>query len=127
QVFDLLHIDGESLLDQPLDARKARLRDVLREHPLVRSPGHVEADGEALFASVKAEGLEGVMAKKRDSRYESARRSHAWLKIKTAPEQECVVAGWEPGSVAHRDLGSLVLGVYDDDGRFLFAGEVGSG
>jgi DNA ligase D len=127
QVFDLLHIDGESLLDQPLDVRKARLRDVLREHPLVRYAGHVEADGEALFASVKAEGLEGVMAKKRDSRYESARRSHAWLKIKNRPEQEFVVAGWEPGSVAHRDLGSLVLGVFDDDGRFLFAGEVGSG
>ncbi len=127
QVFDLLHVDGESLLEQPLDARKARLREVLREHPLVRYAGHVEADGEALYASVKAEGLEGVMAKKRASRYESGRRSHAWLKIKNRPEQEFVVAGWEPGSVSHRDLGSLVLGVYDDEGRFRFAGEVGSG
>ena len=127
QVFDLLHVDGESLLEQPLDARKARLREVLREHPLVRYAGHVEADGEALYASVKAEGLEGVMAKKRASRYESGRRSHAWLKIENRPEQEFVVAGWEPGSVSHRDLGSLVLGVYDDEGRFRFAGEVGSG
>ena len=127
QVFDLLHVDGESLLEQPLDARKARLREVLREHPLVRYAGHVEADGEALYASVKAEGLEGVMAKKRASRYESGRRSHAWLKIKNRPEQEFVVAGWEPGSVAHRDLGSLLLGVYDDEGRFRLAGEVGSG
>jgi bifunctional non-homologous end joining protein LigD len=127
QVFDLLFLDGESLLDQPLEARKVRLQEVLREHPLVRYAGHVEADGEALFASVKAEGLEGVMAKLRSSRYEPGRRSHAWLKLKNRAEQEFVVAGWEPGSVAHRDLGALLLGVYDDGGRLRFAGEVGSG
>ena len=127
QVFDLLFLDGESLLDQPLEVRKGRLRQVLREHPMVRYAGHVEGDGEALFASVKAEGLEGVMAKQRASRYEPSRRSRAWLKIKNRPEQEFVVAGWEPGNVAHRDLGSLVLGVYDDEGTLRFAGEVGSG
>ncbi len=127
QVFDLLFLDGESMLDVPLDARKVRLRGVLRDHPLVRYAGHIEADGESLFASVQAEGLEGIMAKRRSSRYEPGRRSHAWLKIKNRPEQEFVVAGWEPGSVAHRDLGSLVLGVYDDEGRLRFAGEVGSG
>ena len=108
---------GESLLDQPLEARKARLQGVLRAHPLVRYAGHVEADGEALFESVKAEGLEGMMAKQRSSRYEPGRRSHAWLKVKNRPEQEFVVAGWEPGSVAHRDLGSLVLAVHDDAGQ----------
>ena len=127
QVFDLLFLDGESMLDVPLDERKVRLRGVLRDHPLVRYAGHIEADGESLFASVQAEGLEGIMAKRRSSRYEPGRRSHAWLKIKNRPEQEFVVAGWEPGSVAHRDLGSLVLGVYDDEGRLRFAGEVGSG
>ena len=127
QVFDLLFLDGASLLDQPLEARKARLNEVLRQHPLVRYAGHIEADGEALFASVQVEGLEGVMAKQRSSRYEPGRRSRAWLKIKNRPEQEFVVAGWEPGSVAHRDLGSLVLAVYDDDGTLHFAGEVGSG
>ncbi len=127
QVFDLLFLDGESMLDVPLDERKVRLRAVLRDHPLVRYAGHIEADGESLFASVQAEGLEGIMAKRRSSRYEPGRRSHAWLKIKNRPEQEFVVAGWEPGSVAHRDLGSLVLGVYDDEGRLRFAGEVGSG
>ena len=93
----------------------------------MRYAGHVEADGEALFESVKAEGLEGMMAKQRASRYEPGRRSHAWLKVKNRPEQEFVVAGWEPGSVAHRDLGSLVLAVHDDEGRLRFAGEVGSG
>jgi len=127
QLFDLLFIDGESLLDQPLEVRKVRLREVLREHPMVPYRGHVEADGEALFDSVKAEGLEGVMAKQRASRYEAGRRSRAWLKIKNRPEQEFVVAGWEPGNVAHRDLGSLVLGVYDESANLRFAGEVGSG
>jgi bifunctional non-homologous end joining protein LigD len=126
QVFDLLHLDGRSLLDEPLDARKARLREVLAEHPTVRFAGHIDGDGESLFASVKATGLEGMMAKRRSSRYEPGRRSHAWLKVKHRPEQEFVVGGWEPGSVAHRDLGSLLLGVYDGD-DLRFAGEVGSG
>ena len=97
QVFDLLFLDGESMLDLPLDARKVRLRGVLRDHPLVRYAGHIEADGESLFASVQAEGLEGIMAKRRSSRYEPGRRSHAWLKIKNRPEQEFVVAGLGAG------------------------------
>jgi len=127
QAFDLLYFDGRSLLDVPLEERKRLLRERLRDHPLVRYAGHVEGDGEALFETAKAQGLEGVMAKRRASRYEPGRRSHAWLKVKARREQEFVVGGWEPGSVAQRDLGALLLGVHDRDGELRFAGEVGSG
>ncbi len=127
QAFDLLHLDGRSLLDVPLEERKRLLAERLRDHPLVRYAGHVEGDGEALFETAKAQGLEGVMAKRRSSRYEPGRRSHAWLKVKVRREQEFVVGGWEPGSVAQRDLGALLLGVHDRDGDLRFAGEVGSG
>ena len=127
QAFDLLHLDGRSLLDVPLEERKRLLRERLRDHPLVRYAGHVEGDGEALFETAKAQGLEGVMAKRRSSRYEPGRRSHAWLKVKVRREQEFVVGGWEPSSVAQRDLGALLLGVHDPAGDLRFAGEVGSG
>ena len=127
EVFDLLHLDGRSLVDVPLEERKRLLREHLREDPLVRYAGHIEGDGVALYESARAQGLEGVMAKRRNSRYEPGRRSHAWQKLKVRLEQEFVVGGWEPGSVAHRDLGALLLGVHGDGGELRFAGEVGSG
>ncbi|MGH3075457.1 MAG: non-homologous end-joining DNA ligase, partial [Gaiellales bacterium] len=126
EVFDLLYIDGRSLLDEPLEERKRLLVEHLRPDDRVRYAGHIEADGETLYEKAREQGLEGVMAKRRDSRYEPGRRSHAWLKLKVRREQEFVVGGWEPGSVVHRDLGALLLGVYQD-GELHFAGEVGSG
>jgi bifunctional non-homologous end joining protein LigD len=131
EVFDLLWLDGRSLLDEPLHERKRLLRERLRDDvggtAQVRYAGHIEADGEALYEQARQQGLEGVMAKRRDSRYEPDRRSRAWLKLKVRREQEFVIGGWEPGSVVHRDLGALLLGVYDDQGELRFAGEVGSG
>jgi bifunctional non-homologous end joining protein LigD len=126
QVFDLLWLDGRSLLDEPLHERKRLLREHLREDAQVRYAGHIDADGVTLYEKARDQGLEGVMAKRRDSRYEPGRRSHAWLKLKVRREQEFVVGGWEPGSVVHRDLGALLLGVYAD-GELRFAGGVGSG
>ncbi|HSI99289.1 MAG TPA: DNA ligase D [Patescibacteria group bacterium] len=126
QAFDLLHLDGRSLLDVPLEERKRLLRSRLREHPLVRYAGHVEADGEAFFAAAGAQDLEGIVAKLRRSRYEPGRRSRAWLKLKIRREQEVVVVGWLPGQGSHTDLGSLILAVRSGD-RWVHAGQVGSG
>ncbi|MFI5255378.1 MAG: non-homologous end-joining DNA ligase, partial [Candidatus Limnocylindrales bacterium] len=130
EAFDLLYLDGRSLLDEPLEERKRLLRERLKPADdgtaQVRYAGHIEADGETLYEKARDQGLEGVMAKRRDSRYEPGRRSNAWLKLKVRREQEFVVGGWEPGSVVHRDLGALLLGVYAD-GELRFAGEVGSG
>jgi bifunctional non-homologous end joining protein LigD len=126
QAFDLLHLDGRSLLGVPLEERKRLLRSRLREHPLVRYAGHVDADGEAFFAAARQQGLEGIVAKLRRSPYEPGARSRAWLKLKARREQEAVVVGWLQGQGSHRDLGSLILAMRVGD-RWVHAGQVGSG
>ncbi len=124
--FDLLYLDGRSLLGVPLEERKAALRRILRPHPIVRYATHVEADGEAFLDAVHEQGLEGMVAKQRDAPYEPGKRSRAWLKVKLRREQELVVAGWLEGQGTHKDLGSLVVAVHED-GRLRHAGQVGSG
>ncbi len=126
QAFDLLYLDGRSLLNVPLEDRKRLLKSVLRDHPRVRFAAHVDGEGKAFFAAAQASRLEGVIAKLRRSRYEPGRRSNAWLKLKIRPEQELVVGGWTPGEGNARDLGALAVGVYED-GKLQFSGKVGSG
>jgi bifunctional non-homologous end joining protein LigD len=126
QAFDLLYLDGRSLLDVPLEDRKRLLRSVLKDHPRVRFAAHVVGDGVAFFDAAGKLGVEGMVAKLRRSKYEPGRRSGAWLKIKIRPEQELVVGGWTPGSGNARDLGAMAVGVYKD-GKLRFAGKVGSG
>jgi len=125
-VFDLLHVDGSSLLDVPLEERKRLLHRVIRPHPLVRYASHVVGEGEAFVRAAADRGLEGVVAKRRGSRYEPGKRSRDWLKVKLRREQEMVVAGWLPGQGSHADLGSLIVAVYHN-GRLRHAGQVGSG
>ena len=126
QAFDLLHIDGRSLLGVPLVERKRLLRSRLREHPLVRYASHVDAEGRAFLEAARAQEVEGVVAKLRRSSYEPGRRSKAWLKLKIRNEQEAVVVGWLPGQGNAKDLGSLILAVRSGD-RWVHAGQVGSG
>ena len=126
QAFDLLHLDGQSLLDVPLSERKRLLRSRLVPHPLVRYAGHVDADGLAFFAAARVQELEGIVAKLAASPYEAGRRSRSWLKLKVRQEQEVVVAGWLPGQGTHKDIGSLILAVRSGD-RWVHAGQVGSG
>jgi bifunctional non-homologous end joining protein LigD len=141
QAFDLLYLDGRSLLRMPLEDRKRLLRAVLREDRRVRYASHVDTEGIAFHEAAGTQALEGVIAKLRRSPYEPGRRSPAWLKLKIRPEQELVVGGWTPGEGSARELGALVVGVYEDadgtDGkraestaaapRLHFAGKVGSG
>ncbi|MEA2609326.1 MAG: bifunctional non-ous end joining protein LigD, partial [Chloroflexota bacterium] len=126
QAFDLLYLDGRTLLGVPLEDRKRLLKSVLRPHPRVRFAAHVEGEGKAFYEAAQAQQLEGIIAKLRRSTYEPGRRSTAWLKLKVRPEQELVVGGWTPGTGNARDLGALAVGVYED-GQLRFAGKVGSG
>ncbi len=125
-VFDLIYLDGQLLVDVPIEQRKHLLRTVLRDHPSVRYGTHVEGDGKAFYDVMDQQGLEGMIAKLRTSRYEVGRRSKAWLKVKIRREQEVVVVGYEPGKGARADLGSLILAVHED-GELRYVGEVGSG
>ncbi len=126
QAFDLLYLDGWSLLKVPLEERKRLLRRVLREHPRVRYAAHVDASGRAFLQAAEAQGLEGVVAKHRRSTYEPNRRSSTWLKLKIRPEQEFVVGGYLPGEGNAKDLGAVLVGYYDD-ALLRYAGRVGSG
>ena len=126
EVFDLLYLDGLSLLDVPLEDRKRLLRSVVRDSPSVRYAGHVDGDGEAFYSVVAERGLEGMVAKLRRSRYEPGRRSGSWLKIKRRRDQEFVIGGWTPRAGSNADLGALLIGVHEG-GVLRPAGKVGTG
>jgi bifunctional non-homologous end joining protein LigD len=125
-VFDLLYLDGRSLLAAPLEERKRVLHRVLRPHHVVRYASHVIGDGAAFTDAARQQDLEGVVAKRRTSAYQPGRRSRDWLKIKLRREQELVVVGWLPGQGTHKDLGSLIVAVHHE-GELRHAGQVGSG
>ena len=124
--FDLLYLDGYDLRRVPLEERKKKLASLLVTGDSVRYSDHYEKQGKALFEMARAKGLEGILAKKRDSIYQE-RRSSEWLKIKITHRLECVIGGYtEPeGSRAH--FGSIVLGLYDSQGRLIHVGQAGSG
>jgi bifunctional non-homologous end joining protein LigD len=126
EVFDLMYLDGRSLLDEPLEERRRLLAEALRPDPRVRFSEHTERDGLAAFAAAKERGLEGIMAKDRRSPYQPGLRTQTWLKIKIRPEQELVVGGWTTGIGAATDLAALLVGVYDD-GALRYAGKIGTG
>jgi bifunctional non-homologous end joining protein LigD len=126
QVFDLLYADGESLLERPLEDRKARLANILRPDPRVRYSDHVVGEGLAFLEEARRRRLEGVMAKHRQAPYLPGKRSDRWRKLKIRPEQELVVGGFARGLGSAVDLGALSVGVYED-GRLRYAGKVGAG
>jgi bifunctional non-homologous end joining protein LigD len=124
--FDLLYLDGYDWRRVPLEERKKRLASLVTTGDSLRYSDHYEAQGKALFEIARSRKLEGILAKKRNSCYEE-RRSREWLKIKIRHRMECVIGGFtEPeGTRAH--FGSLVLGLYDKQGRLIHVGQVGSG
>jgi bifunctional non-homologous end joining protein LigD len=128
-VFDLLHLDGHDLTGLPLTDRRRLLDQVLEPGPRWRiSPLH--DDGAALLEAATEQGLEGVVAKRLDSRYEPGKRTRTWLKVKVRHRQEMVVGGWLPGEGNRTGrIGALLVGYHDvpGDGPLTFAGRVGTG
>jgi bifunctional non-homologous end joining protein LigD len=124
-VFDVLEIDGEPVLGRPLRERRHRLEELLERRSQVVRLSEAFDDGEALLEAARAQGLEGVMAKRAAGVYEQ-KRSRSWLKVKVRPDQEFVVAGYTRGQGRRARLGSLVLAVYEHD-RLRWVGNVGTG
>jgi bifunctional non-homologous end joining protein LigD len=128
-VFDLLHLDGNDLTGLPLRDRRRLLDQVLEPGPRWRcSPLH--DDGPALLEAATDAGLEGVVAKRLDSKYEPGKRTRTWLKVKVRRRQEMVVGGWLPGEGNRTGrIGALLVGYHDvpGDGPLTFAGRVGTG
>jgi bifunctional non-homologous end joining protein LigD len=126
-VFDLLWLDGHSLMELSYEERRARLMALALQGAHWQTPDHVVGNGAAVLAASLENGLEGVVAKRLDSPYLPGRRSPCWLKVKNVRREDVVVGGWLPGEGKRRErIGALLVGV-PEDGRLRYAGRVGTG
>jgi bifunctional non-homologous end joining protein LigD len=127
-VFDVPYHKGYDLRDVRLDARRALLEDVLaaRQSDTVRFSAEFGTDPAQLVVAACQIGLEGVIGKRRDSRYVT-RRSPEWIKLKCGQRQEFVIGGYTDPQGSRTGIGSLLLGYYDKDGVLRYAGNCGSG
>jgi bifunctional non-homologous end joining protein LigD len=126
-VFDLLELNGKSLLGLPLEQRKQVLAKVCENiGDPIRYSGEISGDVKSLLAEVQRRGLEGLIGKQRSSVYEPGRRSGAWIKLKTVHQQEFVIGGYTPPGGSRKYFGAILVGYYEGD-KLKFAGKVGSG
>jgi bifunctional non-homologous end joining protein LigD len=127
-VFDILEKDGKTLINLPLTERKSILKKVLKEGNHILLSDFVETNGEAYFKAALEKGIEGIVAKKKDSPYEPGLRSNNWLKLKKLISCDCVIFGYTKGTGARKmTFGALLLGLYDEKGKPVYVGKVGTG
>jgi bifunctional non-homologous end joining protein LigD len=126
-VFDVLEVEGEPVVDLPLVERRKRLEQLLDKRNRTVRLSETFDDGRALYEAAKQQRLEGIMAKRLESRYLPGKRTRDWLKIKTHGEQEFVIAGYTKGTGRRASsFGSLVLAYYRGS-ELVYAGNVGTG
>jgi bifunctional non-homologous end joining protein LigD len=126
-VFDLLYLDGRSLIKEPLEERKRLLDELVVRNPRIDVSTCIEGAGEALFEAARAQHLEGIVAKKLGSPYRPGKRGRDWLKVKTTYEADVVIGGWTRGEGSRSErFGALLVGAYEGD-RLRFVGAVGTG
>ena len=127
-LFDVLYGDGYDVRTAPLVERKALLRSLLEGGPSdrLRFSDHVRGQGAEVLARACALGAEGIVSKLASSIYEP-RRTRTWLKIKCSHRQEFVIVGYTDPEGSRTGFGALLLAVYDDEGRLVFSGQVGTG
>jgi ATP-dependent DNA ligase len=121
-VFDVMWVDGRDVSLLPLDERHALLQSLPLEKPLQRV---ARLSDENPWERACREGWEGIVAKRRDSRYENRRSPH-WLKMKCEASQEFVVGGFTDPQGVRKGLGALLVGYFEDD-DFVYAGKLGTG
>jgi bifunctional non-homologous end joining protein LigD len=127
-IFDLLWLDGHALLDVPYAERRERLAALALDGERWQTPDHLTGKASDVLAATAEQGLEGIVAKRLDTRYQPGARNGSWIKIKNFDRQEFVVGGWLPGEGRRRArIGALLVGVHDADGAFRYAGRVGTG
>jgi bifunctional non-homologous end joining protein LigD len=124
-VFDLLYLDGYDLRGVPLDERRKLLEEIVAPDAVFRVSAAFPGAGEEMLEAARENGLEGLLAKRTSSRYES-KRSGDWLKIKIVTQQEFVIGGFTEPQGDRSHFGALVLGVYED-GKLNWVGNVGTG
>jgi bifunctional non-homologous end joining protein LigD len=125
--FDLLQLDGRSLLAEPIEVRRAALARRLAQPPdKLRLSAVFDVPPAQLLQEAARLGLEGIVAKAAGSIYEPGRRSGAWLKCRISSEQEFVIGGYTPPEGSRSHFGALLIG-YHAEGKLLYAGKVGTG
>jgi bifunctional non-homologous end joining protein LigD len=125
-VFDCLSLDGKDLTKLKLIERKEILKNILPESTIIKYCDHVEADGIALFEQARKINLEGIIAKRMDSKYYSEKRSKDWLKIKNINVDDFKIIGWTDPKASRQYFGALLL-AREVDGELIYSGEVGTG
>jgi bifunctional non-homologous end joining protein LigD len=126
-VFDLLWYEGKNLMELPLYQRQAILKDILpTDDDRLRLGPVFNADGIEFFHAAEKMGLEGIIAKQKNSTYSPDLRSKQWLKVKVHKRQEVVIAGYTKNEDTSKQFSSLLLGVYEQ-GRLQYVGKVGTG
>jgi bifunctional non-homologous end joining protein LigD len=126
--FDILYLDGQDLTAKPLMERKKILADVFGTTESAVVTDYVEGEGEAFYRICRDRGLEGIIAKRKDSKYLIGKRASVWRKIKALKTTDCVIAGVTVGEGNRADtFGALILAAYDDEGELRCLGRVGTG
>jgi bifunctional non-homologous end joining protein LigD len=122
-IFDVLGNGAHLMLDERWENRRRRLEGLRINSERWRTVDAFD-DGDLLFQATKEQGLEGVVSKRRDSRYECGLETGAWVKTVHQHEQTFLVGGWLPASNDANDVGSLLVGEIDGDGRLIYRGRV---
>ena len=125
-VFDMLYLNGHSMLDLPLKDRKSLIPKVIEELQITKYCDHIEGMGMALYDKAIEAGMEGVMAKHMDSKYVPNSRTEQWLKIKAVQNVDAFVCGYTDSTAAGISFGSLILGLASGEG-YDYIGNCGSG
>lgn len=124
--FDVLYVNGRSVMDKPLVTRKNVLHKLIKPGYAVQIADYIEKEGKAFFAATCEHGLEGIVAKLKSSLYQPDKRTNEWLKIKRVRHGEFVVGGYTFDGDKREPVKSLMLGLYEDQ-RLIFVGQVSSG
>lgn len=126
--FDLLHLNGKDLIAKPLDERKSQLKTIITEGPHLLLGDHVDREGRKFYEEASRKGIEGVIAKRRDSPYLPGVRADTWVKIKGFKTVDCVVVGFTKGEgMRATSFGALVVAAYGGNGHLHHLGNVGGG
>jgi bifunctional non-homologous end joining protein LigD len=123
-VFDVLNVNGQNLLGEPLVRRRAYLAGIVGENPAIRLSLELPGSAAAIVQALRAAGIEGVVAKRRDSIYQPGERSRDWVKLKLEQQQEFVIGGYRPEGATGLD--ALLVGYYEGE-KLQFAGKVRAG
>jgi bifunctional non-homologous end joining protein LigD len=125
-VFDIIELDGEPLTNLDVIARKEKLRNTLPHSDIIKYCDHVDGDGRMLFKEMQKMGFEGMIAKRKSSKYYIGKRTNDWLKIKNVQTQEAIIVGFTEPKGSRSSFGSLLLAVKNKS-KLVSIGNVGTG